>query len=86
MTSSRGLRRRIASPYAPEAIVASVPITPTRSRLARAAASAPGSTTPTTGTGEKLSIDGSARADAVLHATTSILTSRDSRKRMFASE
>ena len=52
---------------------------PDASRAARTAARAPGSTTPTIGTGDIAASASSASAVAVLHATTSALTSRESR-------
>ena len=52
-----------------------VPSTPTLpDRVARAAARAPGSTTPRTGTSKASRSAGNATADAVLQATTSIST------------
>jgi len=67
--------------------VPGVPMTPTRPpRVAAAAARAPGSTTPWTGTGRASRSAGSATAEAVLQATTrrSIPSSR--RKRALRSE
>ena len=64
-----------------------VPMTPMRPlRLARAAARAPGSTTPSTGTGKASRSAGSATAEAVLQATTSISMPWPARKRALFSE
>ena len=73
--------------YAPDAIVASVPITPIFPvREAFTAARAPGSITPITGTMVWPAISSSATALDVLHATTSILMPLASRNSVFSRE
>src|SRR5919197_280741 len=62
-------------------------MTPMRpERDARAAARAPGSTTPSTGIARAARSEGSATAEAVLHATTRRSISRATRNRAFRSE
>jgi hypothetical protein len=66
--------------YAPLFTVPAVPMTPIRPvRVAFAAARAPGSITPIAGTGAALRSSSRLCAVAVLHATTTIFTSRPSR-------
>jgi len=72
VTRASARRRRIDSWYAPPCTVPSVPMTTMWPvRLAAQAACAPGSTTPTTGSGAHRSRKlPSAKAEAVLQATT----------------
>jgi hypothetical protein len=68
-------------------MVPAVPMTPIRPLdVAPTAARTPGSITPTTGTSKSCSSCGTASAEAVLHATTTILTPRPSRNRTFSRE
>ncbi len=68
-------------------MVASVPMTPIlRLRVARTAARAPGSMTPTTGMSTCCSKAPSATAVEVLHATTSSLMPLSIRKAVFSNE
>jgi hypothetical protein len=61
--------------YAPDEIVPTVPMTPTRFDCdVNDKARAPGSTTLTTGTGNSADNSVNAAADAVLHATTIAFT------------
>ena len=77
----------MARSYAPLAIVPAVPMTPILpERLARTAARAPGSITPTTGTGDRAVRCSSACAVLVLHATTTALTPRWSRYARISAE
>ena len=65
----------MACTYAPDEMVPTVPMTPTLLLcVTRTSARAPGSTTPTTGTGISRSSSSSATEAAVLHATTISLT------------
>src|SRR5919201_530422 len=67
----------MALKYACERTVAGVAMTPTRRfRVASDAADAPGRTTPSTGRSYRARRSRSATAVDVLHATTSVLTSR----------
>ena len=76
VTSVPGAASTIASGYAPDSTVPAVAMTATAAVLvAAAAATAPGRTTPTTGTVERARTRPSARAVAVLQASTSSLTS-----------
>ena len=68
---------RMAFVYAPDSTVAFVAMTPTRLFfVALAAARAPGSTTPTTGTGKTRRACARPAAVAVLHAMTTSFTPR----------
>ena len=70
-----------ARPYAPLRTVLAVAITPTWPLcVRRAAARAPDSITPTTGTSSSSASRGSASAEAVLHATTIAFAPRSIRK------
>ena len=72
--------RATARSYAPLAIVASVPITPTfRVRVARSAARTPGSITPATGIPLFAVTSSIAETSTELQATTIIFTSRETR-------
>jgi hypothetical protein len=75
----------MARSYAPLPMVASVPMTPIFLVLvAAAAARAPGSSTPMTGSGNSRFTASRLMADAVLQATTSILISWDRRNCVFS--
>jgi len=79
-TSRAGSTAAMARWYAPEPIVASVPMTPMARSVAATAAAAPGRITSTTPTGQARSSGSRAAAEAVLHATTTSFGSNPSRK------
>ena len=76
MSSRCGATAATSRWYAPDEMVPTVPITPTRwLRVASTSDATPGSMTPTTGTGSSACSSSSAAAVAVLQATTTTLTS-----------